>query len=98
MKSLGHQHMRTVYHKGEFRLQVQVTPMGDLIIQRYDQSNWRVGLLQRLYLHKGARQVIGQGRVVKRDEEATTNPEGLNYPKAKCRSERRWTKRSVILP
>ncbi|RWV96908.1 hypothetical protein GW17_00040337 [Ensete ventricosum] len=37
-------------------------------------------------------------KVVKRDEEATTNPEGLNYPKAKCRSERRWTKRSVIVP
>ncbi|RWW84036.1 hypothetical protein BHE74_00007402 [Ensete ventricosum] len=36
---------------------------GDLIIQRYDQSDWRVGLLQYLYSLKGARQVKGQGRV-----------------------------------
>ncbi|RZS26345.1 hypothetical protein BHM03_00059671 [Ensete ventricosum] len=36
---------------------------GDLVIQRYDQSDWRVGLLQCLYSLKGARQVKGQGRL-----------------------------------
>ncbi|RZR84296.1 hypothetical protein BHM03_00011083 [Ensete ventricosum] len=37
---------------------------GDLIIQRYDRSDWRVGLLQCLYSLKGVRQVRGQGRNV----------------------------------
>ncbi|RZS12099.1 hypothetical protein BHM03_00043494 [Ensete ventricosum] len=37
---------------------------GDLIIQRYDRSNRRVGQLQCLYSLKGARQVKGQSRVV----------------------------------
>ncbi|RWW90309.1 hypothetical protein BHE74_00000545 [Ensete ventricosum] len=27
-----------------------------------------------------------------------TSPKGLNYPKAKCRSERRWTRRSATVP
>ncbi|RRT71068.1 hypothetical protein B296_00034773 [Ensete ventricosum] len=31
-------------------------------------------------------------------EEATTSPEGLSYPKAKRRLERRWTRRSVTVP
>ncbi|RWV85873.1 hypothetical protein GW17_00052294, partial [Ensete ventricosum] len=35
---------------------------GDLIIQRYDRSGWRVGLLQCSHSLKGARQVRGQGR------------------------------------
>ncbi|RWV78025.1 hypothetical protein GW17_00061075 [Ensete ventricosum] len=49
----------------EFRVQVPVSPMrGSLIIQRYDQSNWRVGLLQCSYSIKGAWQVRGQGRFV----------------------------------
>ncbi|RZS01044.1 hypothetical protein BHM03_00030840 [Ensete ventricosum] len=50
-------------NEGEFILQVPVNLMGDLIIQRYDRSNWRVGLLQYLYSLKGARQVKGQDRV-----------------------------------
>ncbi|RZS23906.1 hypothetical protein BHM03_00056948 [Ensete ventricosum] len=33
---------------------------GDLIIQMYDRSNWRVGLLQCSHSLKGARQVRGQ--------------------------------------
>ncbi|RRT73722.1 hypothetical protein B296_00006480 [Ensete ventricosum] len=31
-------------------------------------------------------------------EEATTSPVGLNYLKAKRRLERRWTRRSTIVP
>ncbi|RRT57569.1 hypothetical protein B296_00000665 [Ensete ventricosum] len=34
-------------------------------------------------------------QVVKRGEEATMNPEGLSYPKAECRLERTWTRRSA---
>ncbi|RWW66917.1 hypothetical protein BHE74_00025681 [Ensete ventricosum] len=40
---------------------------GDLIIQRYDQSSWRVGLLQCSHSLKGARQVRGQGRISERE-------------------------------
>ncbi|RZS23237.1 hypothetical protein BHM03_00056133 [Ensete ventricosum] len=94
-ESLGHQHMGTVYHRG--RSQIASTSEshgGDLIIQRYDRSDWRVGLFQCLYSLKGAWQIRGQSRnclentevlkqVVERGEEATTSPEGLNYPKAK---------------
>ncbi|RWW00807.1 hypothetical protein GW17_00036199 [Ensete ventricosum] len=36
--------------------------MGDLIIQRYNRSDWRVGLLKCLHSLKSARQVRGQGR------------------------------------
>ncbi|RRT75515.1 hypothetical protein B296_00031163 [Ensete ventricosum] len=32
--------------EGEFRVQVPASPMGDLIIQRYNRSDWTVGLLQ----------------------------------------------------
>ncbi|RRT85048.1 hypothetical protein B296_00009581 [Ensete ventricosum] len=35
---------------------------------------------------------------VERVEEATTSPEGLRYPKVKCRSKRRWTRRSAPVP
>ncbi|RZS14842.1 hypothetical protein BHM03_00046591 [Ensete ventricosum] len=35
---------------------------GDLIIQRYDRSSWRVRLLQCSYSLKEAQQVRGQGR------------------------------------
>ncbi|RRT68279.1 hypothetical protein B296_00007458 [Ensete ventricosum] len=83
-ESLGHQHIRVVYHRG--RSQIASTSEshgGDLIIQRYDQSGWRVGLLQSSHSFKGARQVRRQGRVVERGEEAMTSPEGLNYPKSK---------------
>ncbi|RWW58471.1 hypothetical protein BHE74_00034662 [Ensete ventricosum] len=76
----------------------QRVPWGDLIIQRYDWSDWRVGLLQCSYSFKRARQVRGQGRVVERDEEVTTSSEGLSYPKAKRRLERKWTRRSATVP
>ncbi|RZR94315.1 hypothetical protein BHM03_00022989 [Ensete ventricosum] len=62
-ESLGHQHMRAVYHRG--RSQIASTSEshgGDLIIQRYDQSGWRVGLLQCSHSLKEARQVRGQSR------------------------------------
>ncbi|RRT58224.1 hypothetical protein B296_00038710 [Ensete ventricosum] len=62
-ESLGYQHMEAVYHLG--RSQIASTSEshgGDLIIQRYDRSDWRVGLLQCLYSLKGAKQVRGQGR------------------------------------
>ncbi|RWW23748.1 hypothetical protein GW17_00011996, partial [Ensete ventricosum] len=71
---------------------------GDLIIQRYDRSGWRVGLLQCSHSFKGARQVRGQGRVVERGEEATTSPERLSYPSAMHWSEREWTRRSATVP
>ncbi|RWV78008.1 hypothetical protein GW17_00061090 [Ensete ventricosum] len=83
-ESLYHQHMGVVYHRG--RSQIASTSEshgGDLIIQRYDRSGWRVGLLQCSHSFKGARQVRGQGRVIERGEEATTNPKGLSYPKSK---------------
>ncbi|RWW45774.1 hypothetical protein BHE74_00048357 [Ensete ventricosum] len=56
-ESLGHQHMGAVYHQG--RSQIASTSKshgGDLIIQRYDRSGWRVGLLQCSHSLKGARQ------------------------------------------
>ncbi|RZS19227.1 hypothetical protein BHM03_00051599 [Ensete ventricosum] len=99
-----------VYHQG--RSQIASTSEshgGDSIIQRYDRSSWRVGLLQYSHSLKGARQVRGQSQnckedtvmlkqVIERGEEATTSPVGLSYPKAKRRSERRWTWRSTIVP
>ncbi|RRT31771.1 hypothetical protein B296_00045977 [Ensete ventricosum] len=48
-ESLGHQHMGAMYHRG--RSQIASTSEshgGDLIMQRYDQSGWRIGLLQCL--------------------------------------------------
>ncbi|RZS02729.1 hypothetical protein BHM03_00032823 [Ensete ventricosum] len=98
-ESLGHQHMGAVYHQG--RSQITSTNKshgGDLIIQRYDQSGWRVGLLQCSYSLKGARQVRGQGQVVERGKEVIMTPVGLSYPKAQCRLERRWTRRSTTMP
>ncbi|RRT40755.1 hypothetical protein B296_00047967, partial [Ensete ventricosum] len=62
-ESLGHQHMRAVYHRE--RSQIASTSEshgGDLIIQRYDQSGWRVGLHQCSHSLKGARHVRGQSR------------------------------------
>ncbi|RWW09215.1 hypothetical protein GW17_00027307 [Ensete ventricosum] len=40
----------------------------------------------------------GQSRVIGRGEEVMTSPVGLNYPKAKRRLERRWTRRSTTVP
>ncbi|RRT61396.1 hypothetical protein B296_00044209 [Ensete ventricosum] len=57
---------------------------GDLIIQTYDRSSWRVGLLQCSHSLKGSQQVREQGRVVQRGEDVTTSPEGLSYPKSKA--------------
>ncbi|RWW43798.1 hypothetical protein BHE74_00050487 [Ensete ventricosum] len=58
----------------------------------YDQSSWRVGLLQCSHSLKGARQVV------ERDEEATTSPVGLSYPKIKHQLEKRWAQRSTTVP
>ncbi|RZR98499.1 hypothetical protein BHM03_00027852 [Ensete ventricosum] len=58
----------------------------------------KVGLLQCSHSLKGAQQVTGQGRVVERGEEATTNPKGLSYPKVKRQLERRRTRKSTIVP
>ncbi|RRT78661.1 hypothetical protein B296_00007101 [Ensete ventricosum] len=93
-ESLSHQHIGAVYYRGRSQIvSTKESHGGDLIIQRHDQSGWRVGLLQYSYSFKGARQVRGQDRnyledivvlkqVVERGDEATTRPEGLNYPKA----------------
>ncbi|RWV77325.1 hypothetical protein GW17_00061863 [Ensete ventricosum] len=45
---------------------------GDLIIQRYDQSSWRVGLLQCSHSLKGVRQVREQGQ--RRDFRGVIDP------------------------
>ncbi|RZS24758.1 hypothetical protein BHM03_00057869 [Ensete ventricosum] len=91
--------MRAMYHRGRSQIvSTRESHGGNLIIQRYDWSSWRVGLLQCSHSLKGARQVRGQGRVIERDEEATTSPVGLSYPKVKHRLERRWTWRSTIVP
>ncbi|RWW89725.1 hypothetical protein BHE74_00001242, partial [Ensete ventricosum] len=37
-------------------------------------------------------------QVVERGDEATTSPEGLNYPKVKHPLEWRWTRRSATVP
>ncbi|RZR76434.1 hypothetical protein BHM03_00001182 [Ensete ventricosum] len=73
-----------MYHRGRSQIaSTNESHGGDLIIQRYDRSGWRVGLLQYSHSFKGARQVRGQDRqVVERGEEATTSPEGLSYLKA----------------
>ncbi|RZS17538.1 hypothetical protein BHM03_00049688 [Ensete ventricosum] len=74
-ESVSHQHMGAIYHRG--RSQIASTSEshgGDLIIQRYDQSDWRVGLLQCLYSLKGARQVRGQGRATDSRAMGSTAP------------------------
>ncbi|RRT66142.1 hypothetical protein B296_00002553 [Ensete ventricosum] len=63
-ESLGHQHMGVVYHRGRSHIASNSESHGgDLIIQRYNRSGWRVGLLQCSHSFKGARQVRGQGRM-----------------------------------
>ncbi|RZS21168.1 hypothetical protein BHM03_00053769, partial [Ensete ventricosum] len=62
-ESLGRQHIGVMYHRE--RSQITGTSEshgGDLIIQRYDRSGWRVGLLQCSHSLKGARQVREQSR------------------------------------
>ncbi|RRT66924.1 hypothetical protein B296_00008625 [Ensete ventricosum] len=93
-ESLGHQHMG----EGSQIASTSESHRGDLIIQRYDRSGWRVRLFQCSHSLKGAQQVREQDRVVKRGEEATTSPVELSYPKAKYRLERRWTRRSTTVP
>ncbi|RRT54073.1 hypothetical protein B296_00030845 [Ensete ventricosum] len=62
-KSLGHQHMGVAYHQGRSQIASTSESHGeDLIIQRYDRSGWRVGLLQCSHSLKGARQVREQSR------------------------------------
>ncbi|RRT85584.1 hypothetical protein B296_00001130 [Ensete ventricosum] len=54
--------MGAVYYRGRIPSATSESHGWDLIIQMYDQSDWRVGLLQCLYLLKGVRQARGQGR------------------------------------
>ncbi|RWV85378.1 hypothetical protein GW17_00052835 [Ensete ventricosum] len=62
-ESLGHKHIRAMYHLGRSQIvSTSESHGGDLIIQRYDRSDWRVGLLQCSHSLKGARQVRGQSR------------------------------------
>ncbi|RWV96156.1 hypothetical protein GW17_00041152 [Ensete ventricosum] len=69
---------------------------GELPRERTKNRRWR-----RPYevLAKATRrEVITREYVVERDEEATMSPEGLSYPKAKRRLEKRWTRRSTTVP
>ncbi|RZR74784.1 hypothetical protein BHM03_00043392 [Ensete ventricosum] len=53
--NLGHLHMRVVYHRGRSQIaSISESHGGDLTIQRYDRSGWRVGLLQCSHSFKGA--------------------------------------------
>ena len=46
-ESDGPQHMEAVYHQGKSsNASTSESHWGDLIMQRYDRNNWRVGLLQ----------------------------------------------------
>ncbi|RWV81464.1 hypothetical protein GW17_00057112 [Ensete ventricosum] len=108
-ENLSHQHKGAVYHRGRSLSASTSESHGggrdhvndqELLAAppRYDQSSWRVGLLQCSHSFKGARQVKGQSRVVERGEEAMTSPGGLSYPKVKHRLVRRWTRRSTTVP
>ncbi|RWW47470.1 hypothetical protein BHE74_00046537 [Ensete ventricosum] len=56
-ESLGRQHMGAMYHRGRSQIvSTNESHGGDVIIQRYDRSGWRVGLLQCSHSLKGARQ------------------------------------------
>ncbi|RWV97505.1 hypothetical protein GW17_00039699 [Ensete ventricosum] len=58
--------MGAMYHRGRSQIvSTSESHGGDLILQMYDWSDWRVGLLQCLHSLKGARQVRGQGRAWK---------------------------------
>ncbi|RWW42915.1 hypothetical protein BHE74_00051481 [Ensete ventricosum] len=87
-ESLGHQHMGAVYHRGRSRIVRTSEPHGgDLIIQRYDRSDWRVGLLQCSHSLKGAQQVKGQGRVSERGRKGRGSDDessGAQLPKSKA--------------
>ncbi|RWW43228.1 hypothetical protein BHE74_00051133 [Ensete ventricosum] len=62
-ESLGHQHLGAVYHRGSSQIvNTSESHGGDLIIQRYDQSGWRVRLLQCSHSLKRAQPVRGQSR------------------------------------
>ncbi|RRT33428.1 hypothetical protein B296_00053727 [Ensete ventricosum] len=62
-ESLGHQNIGAMYHRGRSQIaSISESHGGDLIIQRYDWSGWRAGLLQCSHSLKGAWQVRGQGR------------------------------------
>ncbi|RZR79748.1 hypothetical protein BHM03_00005554 [Ensete ventricosum] len=72
-ESLDYQHMWVVYHREKISsASIRESHGVDLIIQRYDRSDWSVGLLQCLYSLKGARQVRGQGR--RRDFRGVIDP------------------------
>ncbi|RWV81752.1 hypothetical protein GW17_00056801 [Ensete ventricosum] len=96
-ESLGHQYMGAVYHHR--RSQITSTSEsygGDLIIQRYDRSGWRVGLLQCSHSLKGAWQVRGQGRKRYRCKAMDSRAMGLAAPwYAEARLS--WSHRSLAL-
>ncbi|RRT32090.1 hypothetical protein B296_00044944 [Ensete ventricosum] len=53
-ESLSHQHTRAVYHRGKSQIiSTSESHGGDLIIQMYDRSGWRVRLLQCSHSLKG---------------------------------------------
>ncbi|RZS12908.1 hypothetical protein BHM03_00044424 [Ensete ventricosum] len=59
-ESLGHQHIGAMHHRGRSQIaSTNESHGGDLIIQRYYQSSWRVGLLQCSHSLKGARWLKG---------------------------------------
>ncbi|RWW08545.1 hypothetical protein BHE74_00010359 [Ensete ventricosum] len=62
-ESLGRQYIGVVYHRGRSKIaSTSESHGGDLIIQRYARSSWRVRLFQCSHSLKGARQVKGQSR------------------------------------
>ncbi|RWV88009.1 hypothetical protein GW17_00049946 [Ensete ventricosum] len=73
--------MWAMYHRGRSQIvSTNKSHKGDLIIQRYDQSDWRVGILQCLYSLKGARQVRGQGRENERCYQGSQGEQNLREP------------------
>ncbi|RWV86667.1 hypothetical protein GW17_00051408 [Ensete ventricosum] len=100
-ESLGHQHIGAVYHREKSQIASTSESNGwDLIIQRYDQSGWRVGLLQCYIRLREPDKLEDKAE----GKEATTSPEGLSYPKAiasvrkEVDSEERHSTAEVDLP
>ncbi|RRT53065.1 hypothetical protein B296_00028248 [Ensete ventricosum] len=73
--------MGDVYHRGSSQIvSTSESHGGDLIILRYDQSSWRVGLLQCSHSLKGAWLVKGQSRLERRwTRRSTTVPQRRIY-------------------
>ncbi|RWW79377.1 hypothetical protein BHE74_00012347 [Ensete ventricosum] len=96
-ESSGHQHMGAVYHRG--RSQITSTSEshgGDLIIQRYDRSGWRVGPLWCLHWEPGKSE--DKTKWSKGARKRRRARRGSATQKTKCRLERTWTRRSATVP